>query len=142
MRTLARVQGPSLSTSIAGGGTIRHFGMQEPSSRLLALGCYFLCLGSVSLGVGGPFSLHCRPSLCYGPAHQAGVVCPVPTAPSPGSGSLRGSLQRTLRESGGRGSAPAQAQPASWGVGWLTLKAHASCLPSLDQPVAQSHPVC
>lgn len=39
-------------------------------------------------------------------------------------------------------SALVQAQPASWGVGWLTLRACTSCLPSLDQPVAQSHPVC
>lgn len=146
MRTLARVQGPSLSTSIAGGGTIGHFGMQEPSSRLPALVVLFPVPGVCFPGGWGTLlsalqtqSLlwPCSPSRgCLPCAH-----CPKPRVWQPAmhaEGVGSGGVARQHRCD----SALVQARPASWGVGWLTLRARTSCLPSLDQPVAQSHPVC
>lgn len=59
---------------------------------LLALGYCLLCQEPpplprepVSLGVGGPSSLHCSPGLCHGPAHHAGGCGRVPCAQCPTS---------------------------------------------------------
>lgn len=148
LRTLAphikdRVQGPSPSTSLAGGGgAAGHFVMREPPG----LGILFSMPGTpplprepASLGVGEPPSLHCSP------AHHTGGCGRVPCVQCP-----------TSRVQGGPGQQPEwdkcalrgfqgarqhrYDRPAAWGADWLARRACTSSASPLPCLLFLHHP--